>query len=315
MKKTLSLMLIGALGLATALPAAAASTYAKTKYPMVFVHGLSGFKNLGPIEYWNGIPADLAKNGGKTYVTQVSAYNSNEFRGEQLKAQIDNIIAVSGAGKINLIGHSQGAPTARYAAAAMPDKVASLTTVGGVNKYGSPVADLILSASNLPVIGAPATSVITKVVNGVGYLFGLGSGQDLKQHSYGALLSLSSAGTAAFNSRFPAGIPTNSCGEGAYTTNGIRNYSWSGTAPLTNALDPSDLMFGFTSLAFIGKSDWQNDGLVGRCASHFGQVIRDNYFMNHIDEVNLMFGLVSIFETNPKTLYRNHANRLKNAGL
>ena len=74
-------------------------------------------------------------------------------------------------------------------------------------------------------------------------------------------------------------------------------------------------VFGLTSLAFIGKTDWQNDGMVGRCASHFGKVIRDDYFMNHTDEVNLMFGLVSIFATDPKAVYRQHANRLKLAGL
>jgi triacylglycerol lipase len=44
-------------------------------------------------------------------------------------------------------------------------------------------------------------------------------------------------------------------------------------------------------------------------------VIRDNYFQNHLDEVNQLLGLVSIFESNPKTLFRNHANRLKNLGL
>jgi triacylglycerol lipase len=44
-------------------------------------------------------------------------------------------------------------------------------------------------------------------------------------------------------------------------------------------------------------------------------VIRDNYFHNHIDEINHALGLVSIFETNPKTLFRNHASRLKNLGL
>jgi triacylglycerol lipase len=29
-----------------------------------------------------------------------------------------------------------------------------------------------------------------------------------------------------------------------------------------------------------------NDGLVGKCSSHLGTVIRDNYFHNHLDEVN-----------------------------
>ena len=68
-------------------------------------------------------------------------------------------------------------------------------------------------------------------------------------------------------------------------------------------------------LVFAGKSDNQNDGLVGRCSSHFGQVIRDNYYMDHLDEINQLLGLVSLFETNPKAVFRQHANRLKNAGL
>jgi triacylglycerol lipase len=31
--------------------------------------------------------------------------------------------------------------------------------------------------------------------------------------------------------------------------------------------------------------------------------------------VNQVLGLVSIFDANPKTVFRDHANRLKNAGL
>ena len=58
-----------------------------------------------------------------------------------------------------------------------------------------------------------------------------------------------------------------------------------------------------------------NDGLVGRCSTHLGQVIRDDYYLNHIDETNLVFGLISPFGPKPQTLYRAHANRLKNAGL
>ena len=43
-------------------------------------------------------------------------------------------------------------------------------------------------------------------------------------------------------------------------------------------------------------------------------MIRDNYAMNHLDEVNQLFGLVSIFTTNPVSVYRQQANRLKTAG-
>jgi len=52
-----------------------------------------------------------------------------------------------------------------------------------------------------------------------------------------------------------------------------------------------------------------------RCGSHFGTVLRDDYFYNHLDEVNMFFGMVSPFEANPKSVFRSHANRLKRAGL
>src|SRR5699024_4883342 len=126
---------------------------------------------------------------------------------------------------------------------------------------------------------------------------------------------LTTEGATEFNQSFPAGVPTTACGEGAYEENGVRFYSWSGTGTLTNLLDPSAYAMAGVGLAFIGKDDSHNDGLVGRCSSHFGQVIRDDYYMDHLDEINQLLGLVSLFETNPKAVFRQHANRLKNAGL
>jgi len=69
------------------------------------------------------------------------------------------------------------------------------------------------------------------------------------------------------------------------------------------------------AIASIPFGSENNDGLVGTCDSHLGQVIRDDYSMNHLDEVNLLFGIHHLFSTDPITTYRNHANRLKNAGL
>ena len=59
----------------------------------------------------------------------------------------------------------------------------------------------------------------------------------------------------------------------------------------------------------------KNDGLVGSCSSHLGRVIRDDYNMNHNDPGNQTMGIVSWNETNPVTVFRQHANRLKNAGF
>ena len=290
------------------------NNYTKTKYPIVLAHGLAGFDNIGPLDYWYQIPSELRKDGAQVFVTQVSSFASSEVRGEQLLRQVKEILAITGAAKVNLIGHSQGNQSIRYVAAVIPHRIASATSVGGPTK-GSAVADLIIQASELPVIGDPATDLLTSVVNGFGWLIGVAAGEKLPQDSYASLQSLSTAGAAAFNAKFPAGVPTTACGEGAYSVNGVRYYSWGGTGTLTNLLDPSVYAMAGTGLAFIGKADSQNDGLVGRCSNHLGKVIRDNYYMDHFDEVNQILGLVSIFEANPKSVFRQHANRLKNAGL
>ena len=59
----------------------------------------------------------------------------------------------------------------------------------------------------------------------------------------------------------------------------------------------------------------RTDGVVSRCQTHLGTVLRDNYNFNHIDEVNQTLGLVPPRETNPKEVFRVHANRLQRLGL
>ena len=286
------------------LPATAgAAGYTQTKYPIVLVHGLFGFDKLGPVEYFYGVPAALRSGGANVYLTTVSAANSTEVRGEQLLSQVRQILAATGAAKVNLIGHSHGGPTARYVASVRPDLVASVTSVAGVNK-GSKVADIL--AGTIPnTSGALGTALAS--------LIGMISGnQGLPQNAGAALASLSSAGSLAFNTRHPQGVPTTACGEGAYQERGVYYFSWSGAQPYTNALDVGDPALAAISLAFGGA---KNDGLVSSCSSHLGKVIRDDYAMNHLDEVNQFIGIVNLFETSPVTVFRQQANRLQGLGL
>ena len=44
-------------------------------------------------------------------------------------------------------------------------------------------------------------------------------------------------------------------------------------------------------------------------------MIADDYNMNHNDPGNQTMGIVSWNETNPVTVFRQHANRLKNDSL
>ena len=55
-------------------------------------------------------PQALTRDGAKVYVAQVSATQSSELRGEQLLKQVQQVLAITGAEKVNLIGHSHGGP-------------------------------------------------------------------------------------------------------------------------------------------------------------------------------------------------------------
>ena len=275
-----------------------AGTYTQTRYPIVLVHGLFGFDSALGVDYFYGIPEALRRDGAKVYVAQVSAANSTEVRGEQLLAQVKNILAVTGAAKVNIIGHSQGGPTSRYVAGVAPQLVASITSVGGVNR-GSRVADIVRGVAP---VGSVSEALANSAATALASLISLTSGgSGLPQLPTAALDSLSTAGSAKFNQRFPAGVPTSGCGNGAELVNGVRYYSWTGTKTLTNVLDVSDAPLGVL-------------GLVSACSTRLGKHLGD-YRQNHLDEVNQVLGLRDWFSTDPVTLYRQHANRLKVAGL
>ena len=283
--------------------------YTKTKYPVVLAPGVLGFDKLvGFVDYWYGIPSAMQNGGAKVYTTSASAFNSSEVRGEQLLSQVQNILAISGAQKINLIGHSHGGFSARYVANILPTRVASLTMVHSPVK-GVPGTNIIMGIAPAgTVTGAVASAVGDAVSNFVTFL----AGNSYKEDFMASMNSLTPENTAAFNAKHAGGVPTTACGEGAYTANGIKNYSWSGTSSVTNVLDPLDIFFGTVGLVSTSEA---NDGLVGQCSSHFGKVLRDNYPHNHGDAINQLFGVRGLFTPAPTDLYREHANRLKVAGL
>lgn len=288
---------------------AIAGNYTATRYPIVLVHGLFGFDSIAGVDYFFNIPDTLSDGGAQVFVASVPASNSAEVRGERLLAQVQDILATSGAAKVNLIGHSQGGFTVRYVASVRPDLVASLTSVGTPHK-GSAVADLI---DQLRTTVPPVEGPLAAVVNAFSTLIAVVSGHPSDpQDSLAALNLLDSQGAADFNSHYATDALPSDCGNGAAVVQGIHYYSWGGVqhGP-TNVLDPSAAPLSALGLVF----DEPNDGLVGQCSSHLGQVIRDDYRMDHLDEVNQLFGLVSPFATSPVSLFRQQANRLKNAGL
>ncbi len=130
-----------------------------------------GFDSLLGIDYWYGIPSALRRDGAQVYVTEVSQLNTSELRGEELLAQVEEIVAISGKPKVNLIGHSHGGPTIRYVAGVRPDLIASVTSVGAPHK-GSDVADLIRKVPE----GSSGEAIIAGLVNAMGAFINFVSG-------------------------------------------------------------------------------------------------------------------------------------------
>tara|TARA_R110001592_G_scaffold44230_1_gene142557 strand:- start:6631 stop:7536 length:906 start_codon:yes stop_codon:yes gene_type:complete len=297
--------------IAIAAPFASAShTYTKTKYPIVLVHGVTGFNTIGGlINYFHTIPYNLERSGAKVYSASVSFVNTSEARGQQLATYISGL----GQSKVNIMAHSQGAPTSRVTASIIPNKIASITSINGVN-YGSKVADVV---SGLLPPGSFVLGGANAIANALGDVVNALSGSNNPQSGVGALSTLTTNGTVALNNALGwKGVNPTYCQAStenvSISGNTIKMYSWTGDRIFTNVLDLVDPFLGITGLAF---APWeQSDGLVATCATKMGKVISTSYAMNHVDAINHLFGVRSIW-TNPVSLYRSQANRLKGKGL
>ena len=286
------------------------ASYTKTKYPIVLVHGVAGFDTIGGlINYFHKVPYNLERSGAKVYTTSVSFVNSSEQRGQQLASFISSL-PVS---KVNLMAHSQGAPTSRVAASIIPHKIASITSINGVN-YGSKVADVIRGI--IPP-GSWVEGGANAIANALGGIINELTNSNNPQEGLEALRTLTTSGTVALNNALGwKGVNPTYCGNSSeninISGNTVKMYSWGGKTMWTNALDPLDVFFTITSKAFNPGEN--NDGLVASCSQKMGKVISVNYLLNHGDAVNHLFGIHHIFQE-PITLYRSQANRLKNAGV
>lgn len=289
---------------------------ATTQYPILLIHGLFGFDRIGKIELFHDVKQALRSAGARVFIPHVSATHSNEVRGDQLLAQIERVLEGTGASKVNLIGHSQGALAARYAAAIAPQAIASVTSVSGPN-HGSELADFLrkaLTPGRLPE--HVAATVATLFAD---FLSLLSGSRHLPQNAIAALNALTTEGVGAFNDKYPQGLPKTWGGKGRELVNGVRYYSWSGTLQgdtFDKGLDALSPLHGFLrafSRYFTTEAE-QNDGMVGRYSSHLGKVIRSDYPLDHLDSLSHTAGPLRK-GIDPIALYVQHAERLRIAGL
>lgn len=322
------------------------ANYAKTEHPIVMVGGAIAFDTLDlgvfEIDYWFGITKALRDAGATVYVTNLSGLQSNAQRGDELVADLLAILADPKIEKVNLVSHSQGALAARYAAYVLPEQVASVTTVAGMNR-GTHISPWARSLANR--VGVRPGSLAEKVVDLiVGALFtgfeaittpGTDGDFNSPRRKWQSLLAVEEATAPAkvelFNQQYPAALPTTNCmsisngrrkdvvGSGAAVVNGVHYFSMgaNSNSKATSFWENFDAThWAVTRLldaSLVASNDrrYQWDGVVPQCGQKLGQFVGD-YFMSHLDAIGQFAGITPSYV---ESIYVAHANRLKNLQL
>ncbi|MCP3922932.1 MAG: alpha/beta hydrolase [Desulfobacterales bacterium] len=118
----------------------------KTIYPVVFAHGF-GFKEgmLGFLDYFYKVEEAIVAEGGVTFTPTINAMDNVENKAKSFKEQVEKFMLLTGAEKVNIIGHSHGGIYTRYAITmlGMEDVVASHTSIDAPQR-GSSGPDMVL---------------------------------------------------------------------------------------------------------------------------------------------------------------------------
>lgn len=316
--KKLLLSAVATLSMGLAGTAVAQDESGHTRYPVVLSHGFNSNSNT-----FYALDVALSDVGVDYIVkTDVPPFDSSTARGEALISEIEEFLAITGHSKVNIIAHSQGGLDARYVASTRPELVASVTTLASPH-FGVRTADIIDGLTG------PATVIISDLIDAVASLFG----QNI--NTTGSIDSLSSRGARNFNVNHGAALRAGSCrtapwrvqwwpfrtykdysvNDGQHKVGGVQYMSMAGVTDLYNfnLNDPLDRILTVTSATFWAWED--HDGLVGRCSTHLGDVIRDDYTLNHNDFVNATRGMRGLGTNDPVALFKQHARRLKSKGL
>ncbi len=119
-----------------------------TRYPILLVHGVM-LKDILFMKSFGNIRSVLTRAGYTVFTSNVDGLGTTDTNADQLHAEVMDILAQTGAEKINLIAHSKGGLDCKKMIEkyGMEDQVASLTTLCTPHK-GSPIATALLKLPN-----------------------------------------------------------------------------------------------------------------------------------------------------------------------
>lgn len=133
-------------------------------WPIILVHGFSGFTDIGGVDYFYEVADDLRAAGADVTAPSLPPYDSSDQRAVALADVVDEVLARTRAERVHLIAHSQGGIDSRVLITDLgyADRVASVITISTPHR-GSVVAD---------VAGAAPDGVLNPAGRFLGWLLG-----------------------------------------------------------------------------------------------------------------------------------------------
>lgn len=265
-----------------------------TRFPVLLVHGWTGFEKIGPLTYFYNVAAMIEEMGFPHRVAVLDPYNDTEIRAAQLVDQIDETLTTWRARKVDLLGHSQGGIDSRCAVSTFGygDRVSAVMTIASPHR-GTYVTDLALGLAPGAV-----EDLVGLLLNFVGAV--------TAQQKSDAMASFYSLSEKHMIEEFNPANPDDPR---------VQYISYTGrTCNATDFLNPGkdcqdlvDPLIGW-SHDILALSRGVNDGLVTVDSAKWGDY-RGEMIADHIDEVGQILGV-----TDPKfdhlAFYRDRVREL-----
>ena len=263
----------------------------KTKYPIVFVHGIF-FRDNKIFNYWGRIPNTLKSHGATVYYGQHQSALTIKESARELSHRIKLIVERSGCEKVNIVAHSKGGLDCRYAISefGLAPYVASLTTINTPHR-GCIFAEKLLYATPDKV-----KNKIAKAYNTTLSVLG-----DETPDFLAAIEDLTASSCEKLNKQltFPQDIYTQSVGS-------VMTHPKKGKFPLN------------ISYRYVKNFDGENDGLVGEGSFAWGEkytLLRTNgkRGISHGDMIDLNRENIKDFDV--RDFYTKLISELREKGL
>ena len=265
-----------------------------TRFPVLLVHGWTGFEAIGPLTYFYNVVVTLEQLGYPVAVAVLDPYNHTSVRSGQLAVQIDETLVEWRARKVDLLGHSQGGIDSRAAVSShgRGDVVSVVLTVASPHR-GTYLTDVALGLAP----GA-AEQWVGALLNFVGAVTA-----QQKSDAIASFYSLSEEHMQdEFNPQNPDDPRVKYISYTGRTCDGLAYLN-----PENNCQDLCDPLIAW-AYRMLKDTRGDNDGLVTLESAKWGEY-RGEMIADHIDEVGQIAGVTDL-KFDHLAFYRDRARDL-----